>query len=133
MARLRRRIRRKRSRAPHGAWPCTPMATAAMARGGTVTRHEPHDAPWSMAIPLIVLAIGSVLAGYVGVPHALGGHNRIEAFLEPELRGDAPRLNARTSASRRRLGAARAMQAAEHGQPASLQMRRTTRSRSSAP
>jgi NADH-quinone oxidoreductase subunit L len=36
-----------------------------------------------MAIPLIVLAIGSVVAGYVGIPHALGGHNAIEGFLEP--------------------------------------------------
>ena len=38
-----------------------------------------------MAIPLIVLAIGSILAGYVGVPHALGGSNRIERFLEPSF------------------------------------------------
>ena len=38
-----------------------------------------------MAIPLIVLAIGSVLAGYVGVPHLLGGENRIERFLEPSF------------------------------------------------
>jgi NADH-quinone oxidoreductase subunit L len=38
-----------------------------------------------MAIPLIVLAIGSVFAGYVGVPHALGGSNRIETFLEPSF------------------------------------------------
>jgi NADH-quinone oxidoreductase subunit L len=44
-----------------------------------------HDAPASMAIPLIVLAIGSILAGYVGVPHALGGSNRIESFLEPSF------------------------------------------------
>jgi NADH-quinone oxidoreductase subunit L len=44
-----------------------------------------HDAPPSMAIPLIVLAIGSVLAGYVGVPHILGGENRIERFLEPSF------------------------------------------------
>ena len=43
----------------------------------------PHEAPPSMAIPLIVLAIGSILAGYVGVPHALGGHNAIESYLEP--------------------------------------------------
>ena len=47
--------------------------------------HGIHDAPPSMAIPLIVLAIGSVLAGYVGVPHALGGSNRIEQFLEPSF------------------------------------------------
>ena len=44
-----------------------------------------HDAPPSMAIPLILLAVGSVAAGYVGVPHALGGQNRIEAFLEPSF------------------------------------------------
>jgi NADH-quinone oxidoreductase subunit L len=44
-----------------------------------------HDAPPSMAIPLIVLAIGSIFAGYIGVPHALGGGNRIEHFLEPSF------------------------------------------------
>jgi NADH-quinone oxidoreductase subunit L len=49
-----------------------------------------HDAPTSMAIPLIVLAIGSVFAGYVGVPHALGGANRIESFLEPSFGVHAP-------------------------------------------
>lgn len=38
-----------------------------------------------MAIALVVLAIGSVLAGFIGVPHALGGHNQIEAFLEPSF------------------------------------------------
>ena len=38
-----------------------------------------------MALPLILLAVGSIFAGYVGVPHALGGHNRIEAFLEPSF------------------------------------------------
>lgn len=43
-----------------------------------------------MAIPLILLAVGSVLAGYVGVPHALGGSNRIEQFLEPSFEAHAP-------------------------------------------
>ena len=42
-----------------------------------------HDAPPAMAFALIVLAIGSVVAGYVGVPHALGGSNWIETFLHP--------------------------------------------------
>jgi NADH-quinone oxidoreductase subunit L len=45
----------------------------------------PHEAPPSMAIPLVVLAIGSAVAGLVGIPHALGGHNQIEAFLEPSF------------------------------------------------
>ena len=40
-----------------------------------------HDAPLSMAIPLVALAVGAVLAGYVGIPGALGGSNRIERFL----------------------------------------------------
>ena len=42
-----------------------------------------------MALALIVLAIGSVLAGFVGIPHALGGHNKIEAFLEPAFEAHA--------------------------------------------
>ena len=44
-----------------------------------------HDAPRPMAIALVVLAIGAVLAGYVGVPAVLGGSNRIEHFLEPSF------------------------------------------------
>ena len=39
-----------------------------------------------MAIVLVVLAIGSVAAGWIGIPHAIGGGNRIEAFLEPSFR-----------------------------------------------
>jgi len=42
-----------------------------------------------MAFALIVLAIGSVLAGFVGIPHAIGGGNRIEAFLEPSFEAHA--------------------------------------------
>ncbi len=44
-----------------------------------------HDAPRSMAIALVVLAIGSVLAGYLNVPAALGGSALLEHFLEPSL------------------------------------------------
>jgi NADH-quinone oxidoreductase subunit L len=47
--------------------------------------HAPHEPPPSMAVPLIVLAIGSVVAGYIGVPHALGGSNWIEQFLHPSF------------------------------------------------
>jgi NADH-quinone oxidoreductase subunit L len=47
--------------------------------------HGLHDAPPSMAFALIVLAIGSVLAGFIGIPHALGGENRIETFLHPSF------------------------------------------------
>ena len=34
---------------------------------------------------LIVLALGSVLAGYVGVPHALGGQNVLGTWLAPSF------------------------------------------------
>ena len=44
-----------------------------------------HDAPRSMAVPLIVLAIGSVAAGYLNVPAGLGGSAFLEHFLEPSL------------------------------------------------
>ena len=51
--------------------------------------HHLHDAPAPMALALIVLAVGSVFAGFVGIPHALGGSNRIEAFLEPSFEAHA--------------------------------------------
>jgi len=44
-----------------------------------------HDAPPAMAIVLILLAIGSVFAGYIGVPAVIGGSNRIEHFLAPSF------------------------------------------------
>ena len=45
--------------------------------------HGLHDAPPAMALALIVLAIGSIGAGYIGVPHAIGGHNELHAWLDP--------------------------------------------------
>ena len=57
--------------------------THAPAHPGTPAPSHLHDAPWPMATALIVLALGSILAGYVGVPHALGGQNSLGAWLEP--------------------------------------------------
>jgi NADH-quinone oxidoreductase subunit L len=50
-----------------------------------VARPHLHDAPPAMALALVVLAAGSVLAGYAGFPHALGGSNRFERFLAPSF------------------------------------------------
>lgn len=60
-----------------------------------------------MALALIVLAAGSVLAGFVGIPHALGGSNRIEAFLEPsfEAHAMAPATEFQISEGRREAAA----------------------------
>ncbi|WP_213806065.1 NADH-quinone oxidoreductase subunit L [Granulicella sp. dw_53] len=45
--------------------------------------HGVHESPAIMTVPLAILAILSVIGGWVGVPAALGGHNEIEHFLEP--------------------------------------------------
>jgi NADH-quinone oxidoreductase subunit L len=50
-----------------------------------VEHRHVHDAPPAMAIPLILLAIGSALGGYVGVPGSLMGANRLEHFLAPSF------------------------------------------------
>src|SRR5258708_35985713 len=44
-----------------------------------------HDAPPAMALALIVLAVGSVVAGYVNLPPALGGGEWVARFLEPSF------------------------------------------------
>jgi len=44
-----------------------------------------HDAPPAMALALIVLAIGSVAAGWIGIPHAIGGHNELATWLAPSF------------------------------------------------
>jgi NADH-quinone oxidoreductase subunit L len=48
-----------------------------------------HDAPPAMAIALIVLAIGSFAAGWIGIPHALGGRNELGSWLEPAFSAPA--------------------------------------------
>ena len=53
--------------------------------GGVI---EPHESPWTMTVPLIVLAILSTLGGLVGVPYALSGGkipNYFEHTLEPVI------------------------------------------------
>lgn len=52
-------------------------------KGGDHHHVHPHEPPKTMLYPLIVLALLSVIGGYVGVPHALGGHNYFEEFLQP--------------------------------------------------
>jgi NADH-quinone oxidoreductase subunit L len=42
-----------------------------------------HESPWIMTLPLGILAILSVIGGWVGVPLAFGGHNEFEHFLGP--------------------------------------------------
>ncbi len=45
--------------------------------------HHPHESPWSMLGPLVLLAILSVAGGWIGIPKALGGGDQFAHFLEP--------------------------------------------------
>lgn len=47
--------------------------------------HEPHESPWIMLAPLVLLAVLSVVGGWIGIPHALGGQNQFDAFLAPVI------------------------------------------------
>jgi NADH-quinone oxidoreductase subunit L len=59
------------------------------ASGGHGSGHghhgSPHESGWLMTVPLIILAMLSLVGGYVGVPAALGGSNIFERFLEPAV------------------------------------------------
>ncbi|HLL13726.1 MAG TPA: NADH-quinone oxidoreductase subunit L [Pyrinomonadaceae bacterium] len=49
----------------------------------------PHESPWTMTVPLVVLAILSTFGGLVGVPYALSGgafNNYFEHALEPVVK-----------------------------------------------
>jgi NADH-quinone oxidoreductase subunit L len=49
---------------------------------------KPHESPWVMTMPLVVLAILSTLGGLVGIPYALSGgrvNNYFEKTLEPVI------------------------------------------------
>ena len=49
--------------------------------------HGVHESPWIMLGPLVILAILSVIGGWIGVPAAMGGHNEIANFLAPVFGG----------------------------------------------
>ena len=55
-------------------------------RGSAEQEHHLHESPKAMTIPLVILAILSVVGGYVGVPEALGGHHELAQFLSPVVK-----------------------------------------------
>jgi NADH-quinone oxidoreductase subunit L len=56
--------------------------------------HHIHESPRSMTVPLIILAFFSIFAGYLGLPHSLGGSDRFGAFLAPVFAPEAKVLQA---------------------------------------
>lgn len=55
-------------------------------RGTPEQEHHLHESPPAMTIPLIILAILSVIGGFVGIPEAImSGGDRITTFLAPVI------------------------------------------------
>jgi NADH-quinone oxidoreductase subunit L len=47
--------------------------------------HHIHESPRSMTVPLMILAVLSVIGGWIGIPASLGGSNHFEHFLGPVI------------------------------------------------
>jgi NADH-quinone oxidoreductase subunit L len=75
-----------------------------------------------MTYPLMALAVGAVLAGFVGIPAAIGGSNQIEHFLEPSFTAQDGRLPPGTPAPPQAdapaPGSAGVSAQADHAEPA---------------
>ena len=52
-------------------------------KGQAAHPHGVHESPAVMWVPLAILAVLSLIGGWVGIPLVLGGHNEIEHFLGP--------------------------------------------------
>ncbi len=59
-------------------------------RGNDIQKNHVHESPKSMTIPLIILAVLSVIAGFIGFPHELGHqihiHHWLDNFLATSLK-----------------------------------------------
>ena len=45
------------------------------------TQEHLHESPLVMTLPLVILAFLAIVGGFVGIPHAFGGHNLIHEWL----------------------------------------------------
>jgi NADH-quinone oxidoreductase subunit L len=61
-------------------------------RGTHEQEHHLHESPKSMTIPLVILAILSVVGGVVGIPEVFGGTHFLEEFLKPVFSNSASRI-----------------------------------------
>ena len=51
--------------------------------------HGPHESPSAMTYPLMALAVGALVAGFVGISPAICCTNEIEQFMEPSFTASA--------------------------------------------
>jgi NADH-quinone oxidoreductase subunit L len=52
-----------------------------------------HESPAIMLVPLVILAVLSLVGGWVGIPGSLGGGNHFDKFLGPVFRSSTPAVN----------------------------------------
>ena len=87
--------------------------------------HGPHESPQAMTMPLMALAVGAIVAGFVSIPPALGGGAVLEHFLAPSFTGQTAASHAVEGASAQAAETAPAAEAGhevaaaegEHGEP----------------
>ena len=58
-------------------------------RVSAAVEHHVHESPKSMTVPLVLLAICSIGAGWLSWPHSLGGSAHFEKFLQPVFAREA--------------------------------------------
>jgi len=61
-------------------------------RGTSEQEHHLHESPSSMTIPLIFLAVLSIVGGFIGIPEIMGGHHWLAQWLSPVLETSKPLL-----------------------------------------
>jgi NADH-quinone oxidoreductase subunit L len=52
-----------------------------------------HESPRVMLVPLVILAVLSIVGGWIGIPGSMGGGNHFDKFLAPVFRTSTPSLN----------------------------------------
>ncbi len=60
------------------------------AHGDSHGHGAPHESPWVMIVPLMILALLSLAGGWIGVPHSLHGSDHFDTFLSPIVQSVAP-------------------------------------------
>jgi NADH-quinone oxidoreductase subunit L len=79
----------------YGAPEVGPVADRLPDEVATRSGHHPHESPWTMGLPLVVLAVLSVLGGLIQLPFS-AATKRLEGWLEPTLFGNEVHLSVGT-------------------------------------
>ncbi len=63
-------------------------------RGTRDQEERIHESPLVMTVPLVILAVLSAGAGWLGMPHSIGGSHWVEDFMEPVFAHSTPEASA---------------------------------------